>query len=138
MADRLTQLQDAVNQLADQFCNSVGILQQCSPPSTFAGFEKQLGKSPTDTQEDYAAIFAKLIARTAKDIDVLIESLPVEDSSLELQIATLKKLETENQDTAKNLEDIVSKGEGLLEQIQSALRDIAQCQLQCQAMESNS
>jgi len=34
---------------------------------------------------DEAALFAQLIARTAKDIDVLIDSLPSEDSSPELQ-----------------------------------------------------
>ena len=38
---------------------------------------------------DYPALFAKLIARTAKDIDVLIESLPSEESSLELQVTIL-------------------------------------------------
>ena len=37
---------------------------------------------------DYAAVFSKLIARTAKDIDVLIDSLPSEESSLELQVRT--------------------------------------------------
>ncbi|KAK3083706.1 hypothetical protein FSP39_001771 [Pinctada imbricata] len=137
MADRLTQLQDAVNQQADYFCNSVGILQQFSPPSQFAGFEKQQGKSPQEIpQEDYAPVFAKLIARTAKDIDTLIDSLPCEDSSLDLQLASLKKLEEKNQEEARHLEDIVSKGEILLDQIQEALRDIAQCQLRCQAMES--
>ena len=36
---------------------------------------------------DYAAVFSKLIARTAKDIDVLIDSLPSEESSLELQVS---------------------------------------------------
>ena len=35
---------------------------------------------------DFAPIFAQLIARTAKDIDVLIESLPSEDASTELQV----------------------------------------------------
>lgn len=36
---------------------------------------------------DYAHLFATLIARCAKDIDVLIESLPNEDSSTELQVS---------------------------------------------------
>ena len=35
---------------------------------------------------DYAHLFATLIARCAKDIDVLIESLPNEDSSTDLQV----------------------------------------------------
>lgn len=41
---------------------------------------------------DDAALFAQLIARTAKDIDVLIDSLPSEDSSPELQVQTDLKL----------------------------------------------
>lgn len=35
---------------------------------------------------EYALLFATLIVRCAKDIDVLIESLPSEDSSTELQV----------------------------------------------------
>ncbi|KAL5016178.1 hypothetical protein ScPMuIL_005767 [Solemya velum] len=132
MADRLTQLQDCVNQLADHFCNSVGILQQYSPPSLFTGFDKSGSKSPSAPLEDYAQTFAKLIARTANDIDVLIDSLPNEESSLELQLNSLRKLELENQEAARRLEDSVRKGEILLEQVQGALHDIAQCQLRCQ------
>ncbi|XP_050409443.1 mediator of RNA polymerase II transcription subunit 21 [Patella vulgata] len=123
MADRLTQLQDAVN--------------QCAPASPFPGFERSGGKSsPSPPQEDYAVLFAKLIARTAKDIDVLIDSLPSDESNLELQIASLKTLEQENQESARKLEDIVHHGETLLLQIQAALHDIAQSQLNCQAMMS--
>lgn len=135
MADRLTQLQDAVNQMGEHFCNSVGVLQQCAPPSPFQGFDKQGGKSPVPPQqEDYAAMFSKLIARTAKDIDVLIDSLPSVESSQELQLNSLQMLEIENQDAANKLEDVVKNGENLLLQIQRAQNDIAQVQLQCQAM----
>jgi hypothetical protein len=35
---------------------------------------------------DYALTFAKLIARTAKDTDTLIDSLPSEESSLKVQV----------------------------------------------------
>lgn len=140
MADRLTQLQDAVNQQGENFCNSVGILQQFATASQFPGFERPAGKTPNpipEQPEDYAVLFSKLIARTAKDIDVLIESLPSEESSQELQLASLQKLESENQDAANRLEEIVKKGEELLEEIQLALQDIAQAQLQSQALESS-
>ena len=33
-------------QMADHFCNSVGVLQQFAPPSPFPGFDKQGGKTP--------------------------------------------------------------------------------------------
>lgn len=45
----------------------------------------------------------------AKDIDTLIESLPNEDSSQELQNQSLRCLEKENQDAAKQLEEVCLK-----------------------------
>lgn len=36
---------------------------------------------------EYAQLFAALIARTAKDIDVLIDSLPSEESTATLQVS---------------------------------------------------
>ncbi|XP_023930513.1 mediator of RNA polymerase II transcription subunit 21 isoform X2 [Lingula anatina] len=122
--------------MADHFCNSAGILQQYAPPGQFTGFEKSGSKPPAVTQEEYAVLFAKLIARTAKDIDVLIDSLPSEESSAELQAASLKRLEAENQDAARRLEEVIMKGEALLEQIQQALSDIASSQLQSQSLKS--
>ncbi|XP_015763735.1 PREDICTED: mediator of RNA polymerase II transcription subunit 21-like [Acropora digitifera] len=87
MADRITQLQDALNQLADQFCNSVGILQQTAQPG-ISGFDKtSTGGGSGVTQEGHAALFATLISRTAKDIDFLIESLPSEECSSALQVS---------------------------------------------------
>ncbi|BFZ18207.1 hypothetical protein BsWGS_21246 [Bradybaena similaris] len=138
MADRLTQLQDSVTHQAEHFYNSIGILQQYAPSSPFPGFEKPGGKPPSPpAQEDYAALFAKLITRTAKDIDVLIDNLPSEDSSTELQVASLQKLEIENQEEAERLEEIVSRGEMLLKTIQKSLEEIAASQLHSQALESN-
>ncbi|XP_034934381.1 mediator of RNA polymerase II transcription subunit 21 [Chelonus insularis] len=132
MADRLTQLQDTVNQQAEHFCNSIGILQQYSTPSKFPGFDRVGTPQPHQTQEDYAALFATLIARCAKDIDTLIESLPSEDSSQELQVASLSRLEQENLEAGEQLEEIVRQGEDLLQRIQAALQDIAQSQLDMQ------
>ncbi|XP_063528605.1 mediator of RNA polymerase II transcription subunit 21 isoform X1 [Pongo pygmaeus] len=135
MADRLTQLQDAVNSLADQFCNAIGVLQQCGPPASFSNIQTAINKDqPANSTEavsslEYAQLFAALIARTAKDIDVLIDSLPSEESTAALQAASLYKLEEENHEAATCLEDVVYRGDMLLEKIQSALADIAQSQL---------
>ncbi|OXU22060.1 hypothetical protein TSAR_006625 [Trichomalopsis sarcophagae] len=138
MADRLTQLQDTINQQAEYFCNSVGILQQYSTPSKFPGFDRiSTPQQPNQPQEDYAALFATLIARCAKDIDTLIDSLPSEESSQELQVASLGRLEQENQEAAEQLEDVVRQGEALLQRIQAALQDIAQSQLDMQNPTAN-
>ncbi|CAH0402667.1 unnamed protein product [Chilo suppressalis] len=134
MADRLTQLQDTINQQAEHFCNSIGILQQFSTPSKFPGFDRSGSQTPQQqqNQEDYAMLFATLISRCAKDIDTLIESLPSEESSAELQVQSLRRLEAENKEAAEQLEEVVRQGEILLEKIQGALSDIAQCQLDMQ------
>ncbi|XP_071278664.1 mediator of RNA polymerase II transcription subunit 21 isoform X1 [Agelaius tricolor] len=143
MADRLTQLQDAVNSLADQFCNAIGVLQQCGPPASFSNIQTAINKDqPVNPTEEYAQLFAALIARTAKDIDVLIDSLPSEESTAALQAeisghdpgfalkaASLHRLEEENHEAAARLEEVVYRGDVLLEKIQSALADIAQSQL---------
>lgn len=117
---------------AEHFCNSVGILQQYSTPSKFPGFDRIGTPQPHQTQEDYAALFATLITRTAKDIDTLIESLPSEESSQELQVASLSRLEQKNIEAGEQLEEVVRQGEALLQQIQAALQDIAQSQLDMQ------
>ncbi|XP_061815092.1 mediator of RNA polymerase II transcription subunit 21 [Nerophis lumbriciformis] len=130
MADRLTQLQDAVNSLADQFCNAIGVLQQSAPPASFSNIQTSINSDqPANQTEEYAQLFAALIARTAKDVDVLIDSLPSEESTAVLQAASLRQLEEENHEAATRLMDVVTRGDMLLEKIQSALADIAQSQL---------
>ncbi|XP_077355869.1 mediator of RNA polymerase II transcription subunit 21 [Festucalex cinctus] len=130
MADRLTQLQDAVNSLADQFCNAIGVLQQCAPPASFSNIQTSINNDqPANQTEEYAQLFAALIARTAKDVDVLIDSLPSEESTAALQVASLRQLEEENHEAAARLKEVVTRGDMLLEKIQSALADIAQSQL---------
>lgn len=51
-------------------------------------------------------------------------------------MSALQKLELDNDVAARSLEQIVKKGEDLLEQIQQALSDIAQTQLMLQALEN--
>lgn len=139
MTDRLTQLQDAVNCQADNLCNAIGCLQQYAPPSTFPEFERPQEnpekKTPT---EDYPQLFANYIVRTAKDIDVLIDSLPSEDSTPELQAASLRRLEIDNQEAATKLEDAVKRCEDLLKKVQSILKSVAQSQLKASSLTNQS
>ncbi|KAJ9585381.1 hypothetical protein L9F63_002841 [Diploptera punctata] len=125
MADRLTQLQDTINTQADHFCNI-----------SFPGFDRSGSQTPQQQQqEDYAHLFATLITRCAKDIDVLIESLPNEDTSTDNQVTSLRRLEQDNKEAGERLEEVVRRGEALLEQIQAALADIAQSQLDMQHLQ---
>ncbi|XP_012373820.1 mediator of RNA polymerase II transcription subunit 21-like [Dasypus novemcinctus] len=123
MADQLTQLQDAVNSLETVY----GVLQQCGPPASFSNIQTAINKDqPGNPTEEYAQLFAAQIAQTAKDFDVLIDSLSSEESTAALQAASLYKLEEENHETATCLEDVVYRGDMLLEKIQRALADIEQ------------
>jgi len=134
MADRLTQLQDAVNQQAAYFCNSIGLLQQFAQPSSFPTFGNKTPQQQPPSQEDHTQLFAQLIARTAKDIEVLIDSLPSEESTAELQAAGLQQLEQEGELAGEQMAQVVRTGEQLLGGIQFALHDIATKQLEMERL----
>lgn len=112
-------------------------MQQLAVPSQFPGFGNKTPSQQQQQSEDHTALFAQLIARNAKDIEVLIESLPNEESSVELQSESLKKLEEENAEAAQKLENVVKQGEEILKEIQAALHDIAQAQLEMQKLEGS-
>jgi mediator of RNA polymerase II transcription subunit 21 len=106
----------------------LGVLQQCSVPSKFTGFDRSGSPSQNNIpppQEDYAQLFSTLITRCAKDIDQLIDSLPNDESSQELQVQSLQMLEEENRSESEKLEEVVKRGEILLQRVQGVLSDIA-------------
>ncbi len=53
------------------------------------------------------------------------------------QSMSLRRIEQENQDAARRLEEVVQRGETLLEKIQQALHDIAKLQLENQVLEGS-
>ncbi|KAH9517035.1 Mediator of RNA polymerase II transcription subunit 21 [Dermatophagoides farinae] len=214
MADRLTQLQDAVNVQAENLCNSIGLLQQCSRPTPFPDFSafarspstaykqvlieagipveiedvdnieqndnnvvknghdnpnnnnnnKSAEKSNSDVKQngsdaslmingdgipqqqqqqqqladsgENSKFFAKLITKTAKDIDLIIDSLPSREMESDLQEAHIKVLEMENHEEAKKLENVINQAEQLLDVIKNALEDIAQNQMRMKQLEA--
>merc|ERR1719147_459002 len=73
---------------------------------------------------DHTQLFAQMIARTGKDIEVLIDSLPGEESTAELQAAGLQQLEQESEVAGEQLRQTVKQGEQLLASLQAALTNI--------------
>lgn len=190
MADRLTQLQDAVNVQADNLTNSIGVLQQLARPNSFPseiafdrssssayqnalaemgvappppppaikeeGEEKAKEKTnglehtnggdhasmnggqppPTSEQIDNGQLFSRLIAKTAKDIDVIIDSLPNKDLEAEVQESHIRRLEEDNKEQARKLEAAIKHGEEMLQVIKNALEDIAQSQMMMEQLEA--
>lgn len=117
-------------QQAENLYNSIGCLFNSAPPCSF----DKSGKTPSqnenpDDMTEHKRVFATLIARNAKDIDVLIESLPSEDSSAELQTASMRVLEQEGEEAALKLQRGIDRGDKLLEEINRALSEIANTQL---------
>ena len=139
MSDRLTQLQDMVNLLADHLCNATGVLQDTARPSRFKDFQQNSSTSTTSNAsadnlggDDYSQLFAQLITRTTSELVALIDSLPKIPSTeedLAEQHGQLEILERENHQATAKLEQITELAEYLLEQVQTCLQSLSQALL---------
>ncbi|KAK0390306.1 hypothetical protein QR680_019292 [Steinernema hermaphroditum] len=114
MSDSLTQIQDLINDLANFMCNSIGVLQSVAPPCPISEITEDLQK------EEQSQIFASGIARIAKDIEILAESLPFDDNdsraAAEKKLFELDKLRAESLD---DLEKVASLGDAMVKKITS-------------------
>ena len=99
MSDRISQLQDLINQQSNNLCNAVGVLQQRAPPQRLPEHERLPGSASdggaaapqTPSVDELVDIYAHDIVHTAKQIDTLVEHLPEEAATAQLQVKNILK-----------------------------------------------
>ncbi|CAJ0946587.1 unnamed protein product, partial [Mesorhabditis belari] len=124
MAELLTQLQDMINEMAQLMCNSIGVLQDTAPQCDLGSTNNEI------MTEANCELFAKHIARTAKDIETLIDSFPSEGLSIEEINEQMARKDSEKAKLMRELETSVTEGEQLSKQIEQKLGLIATVQLE--------
>ncbi|GMT05528.1 hypothetical protein PENTCL1PPCAC_27702 [Pristionchus entomophagus] len=122
MSDRLTQLQECINEQAGHFCNSIGVLQGTAKP---CGFDTN--KEMQD--EEHCDIFASLVARTAKDIELFIDSIPIEENMNDLNKEELAATNEKRKELCSQLFEATEDGEHLVYHLREKLDQIAQVQI---------
>lgn len=146
MADRLTVLQDAINLQAEHLCNAVGVVQQEAQPSFFTDFnwnarsvkpEYQAILQDQNQQADISRNFASDITKIARQIEILINSLPVEEVPAEVQDEALSKLVQDYRLESSRLVNLITHYfEKRLTAVRRLLSRIAQVQLTSRSLES--
>ncbi|KAL6043730.1 Mediator of RNA polymerase II transcription subunit 21 [Balamuthia mandrillaris] len=152
MTDRLTQLQDRVDSLAEQFYVYLGVLQRDAPPSSL---QPSTTSSSTENHHQHAhssndissassssssssssstsaagalkaqsVEMARALVLNTKAIDELIESLPGINNTKPQQVSQLRHLEEENQRLGLELKQNIVVAERALRLVREALNEI--------------
>jgi len=134
MADRISQLQDLVNDLANHMCNAIGHLQSAATPCEFGSVSEEL------ISEQNSELFAMHIARTSKDIDIMIDTLPdVAISSEEIEPGYLEN-EATREALMSRLDEAMNENTEMIAKLRGIIEGIAQVQTACRegSLTSNS
>ncbi|KAK9333821.1 mediator complex, subunit Med21 [Lipomyces starkeyi] len=130
MADRLTQLQNAIDQLAVQFYSAMHYLDT---HHDFVPLDYEAKVSDPQVTVDDAAVFEATKLELARDImiktrqiDLLIASLPGAGVSEQDQLARVRKLEQQLSDAEKERQLWLSRRKELLQKCDSVILQLAQ------------
>eukprot|EP01112_Ceratiomyxa_fruticulosa_P003175 TRINITY_DN1354_c0_g1_i2.p1 TRINITY_DN1354_c0_g1~~TRINITY_DN1354_c0_g1_i2.p1 ORF type:complete len:139 (-),score=33.75 TRINITY_DN1354_c0_g1_i2:223-639(-) len=124
--DRLTQLQEHVDRLAELMGISLGVLQRDAPPIPLGEPLTPERALQRDAFVQQARNMASEIMKVSKSIEILIDQLPGITHTLPQQLDMMNNLEEENQKQGKKLEDYINYSENWLENIREALKTITE------------
>ncbi|KAJ3389712.1 Mediator of RNA polymerase II transcription subunit 21 [Lobulomyces angularis] len=130
MGDRVTQLQDCIDKLAEILFTSLGVLQRDAPllqinkdvPIT-AWTSEQVLKNKQDSAK-LAKDSAKDIVETVKVIEFLIDKLPGIDETEQQQLDRLKELEEENLNCGLEMSAEIESAELLLSEVRNTINEL--------------
>ncbi|ORX95864.1 hypothetical protein K493DRAFT_337171 [Basidiobolus meristosporus CBS 931.73] len=132
--DRLTQLQDSIDQLALMFVSSVDYLQGKSAMVTsnpeFPVTKANERADPPDVFKKSTRELAADICKHAKQIDTLVEALPGIKHTEADQIRLLETLDQENAVVCAQYEEQLVRAKTLLKEVTDTLRVITDDQSQ--------
>eukprot|EP01113_Clastostelium_recurvatum_P033742 TRINITY_DN4495_c0_g1_i1.p2 TRINITY_DN4495_c0_g1~~TRINITY_DN4495_c0_g1_i1.p2 ORF type:complete len:138 (-),score=33.54 TRINITY_DN4495_c0_g1_i1:156-569(-) len=123
--DRVTQLQEQVDRLAEMMSTCVGVLQRDAPPLPLGSADPAVIQA-RDAFAQNAHVMALDIVQVSKNIEMLIDSLPGVSRTVPQQVEQLEALEKENQLEGKRLEHGLAEAEMWLQQVRDAIRTVAQ------------
>ncbi|KAJ3227817.1 hypothetical protein HK099_000071 [Clydaea vesicula] len=138
MGDRVTQLQDCIDKLAEILFTSLGVLQRDAPllqinkdvPITAWTSEQiaqvsLLGKKiKINKHAELAKDSAKDIVETVKVIEFLIDKLPGIDETEQQQLDRLKELEEENLNCGLEMSAEIESAELLLSEVRNTINEL--------------
>lgn len=101
-SDRVTHLQNELDNLAQNFCNAIGLIQQESPKAL---------NNPSEELQIKTLIqqLAQQVVQSTKNIQFLIDSLPGSRLSESQQLEILQQLEIENRQVGSELKEQIHK-----------------------------
>ncbi|KAI9593653.1 hypothetical protein BDF19DRAFT_497596 [Syncephalis fuscata] len=127
--DRVSQLQDAVDQLTVQFVSSLDYLSTRAPmvahDDTVAAARSHERALSLDKLEQESRELASDIAKRCQQVDTLIDALPTHELSEKEEAAVFQQLERDNQQADEAYKAAVEHAKTLLQQLKNALRSVA-------------